>query len=430
MKDIVLDRLNKMEDLQQRRILRSLMTSVFLNLTEYQEELNRKVEERVFGEVVEQDGQYDIYGTICHRDERDPLHEYLFPMLPEDGEPEQIDLNQISLALAEGVEARLFTIYLECSHLQIRSLLQSGRTFTGQLVTQRRRYEIRVRLQQNRDYIDEIDKLYPLFLKNGQPWKTVNHPYVYKFVDVILTGCDQELDAEEEEITEVTIQLEEFEKFKRTGLIPLWNIQRLELKTGGFPVPAADRVNFEHVLPLRKLGLEHGYLVEGDEDTIRYIKRTAEEITVVSPREKSDTWRVLRVVEPTSTFISKPTYALMTNRQKSDFVGNYGRKHAPRVVRSKGEVLQLIHSFEAASLLEFIDLSIAEHPPLEPLTYELNHFLTDDIRSNSAQQVMRLIFSDQKLPSELRYMAEDLMSFLVSQVQLLFPEYRCEGEWA
>lgn len=89
-------------------------------------------------------------------------------------------------------------------------------------------------------------------------------------------------------VKQISIQLEELEPYKHMNLVPIWNIQRMEMKIGGFPVPAADRVNYEHVLPLRRTGTEHGYLVDGEEANIRYIKRSEEEITVVSPLDKSD----------------------------------------------------------------------------------------------------------------------------------------------
>lgn len=45
---------------------------------------------------------------------------------------------------------------------------------------------------------------------------------------------------------------------------------------------------------------------------------------------------------------------------------------------------------------------------------------------------MRLAFrrgSEDVLPVAPAYILSDLMSFLVSEVQMYFPEYKCEGEW-
>lgn len=431
MKDIVMDRLGKMEDLAQRKALRNLMTSVFLNLTEYQEELNKKLEQRVFEEVGSYDGKHDIFVSMCTREDYDPLHEYLFPMLPEDVEPTYISLTDIAEGLSRGESSRLFTVFLSCSYSEIQALLKSKRTFTGKLVTDRRTYSITVSLEANLAYTNEIERLYRIFLNNGLPWKTVHHPYAYKFVNVLLTQCDGELGVEEE-IREMSVHLEEFEPYKQTHLVPLWNIERLELKTGGFPVPAQDKVHFEHVLLLQDTGIEHGYLVDGDPDRIRYIRRTPEQITIVSKDTQSDLWNVLKLVEPRTSSVSRTTYPVVSNRQRADFLSNYVAQ-ASQIVRSKGEIVRIVHSFEGANLVELTDISVYEQEKMRDrprMTYELNLFLNDDVRVDHAKPSMVLTFRNVGMTAAHQYMGDDLLSFLVSQVQLFFPEYSCRGEWA
>lgn len=431
MKDMVMDRLGKMEDLAQRKILRNLMTSVFLNLTEYQEELNKKLEQRVFEEVGSYDGKHDIFVSMCRGEDYDPLHEYLFPILPEDVEPTYIPLKEIAEGLSLGEPSRLFTVFLSCSYSQIQALLKSKRTFAGKLVTDYRTYSITVSLEANLDYIKEIERLYRIFLNNGLPWKTVHHPYAYKFVNVLLTHCDGELGAEEE-IREMSVDLEEFEPYKQTHLVPLWNIERLQLKTGGFPVPAQDKVHFEHVLPLQETGIQHGYLVDGDPESIRYIKRTPEQITIVSKDTQSDLWNVLKLVEPRISSISKTTYPVVSNRQRADFLSNYVAQGG-QIVRSKGEIVRIVHSFEGANLVELADISVHEQVKMQgkpQITYEMNLFLNDDVRADHAKPIMVLTFRNVAIPANGQFMGDDLLSFLVSQVQLFFPEYSCRGEWA
>ncbi|WP_438351900.1 normocyte-binding protein [Paenibacillus sp. FA6] len=428
MKDIVQDRISKMEDLQQRRMLKNMMTGVFLNLVEYQDDLNRKLERRVFDEIEGDDGKHDIFTALCPREELDPIHEFLYPIIPQDAEAPVIDMKHIVDALGQKEEVILTTLFLQCNYSLIKQLLQSDREFKGVLVTQNGRYTVKVRLKQNRTYQDEIEKLYHVFITNGLPWRTINHPYIHKFVDVVLTGCDGELE-ETEEISEVTVHLEEYESYKRVNLIPLWNIQKLELKTGGFPIPAEDRVNYEHVLPLLKTGIRHGYLVNGDQEDIRYIKRTEDEITIVSSRDKSDIWHLLQIAEPVDTVIGKLAYDVISNRKVEGFIGKYRHKQDQRV-RSKGEIIRMIHSFEESKMLELIDHELDESRECRSVTYELNSFVSDHVRSEQGKTRMILRFRSSVIRGESQFILEDLMSFLVSEIQLAFPEYKCEGEWA
>lgn len=428
MKDMILERLSRMEDLQQRRMLRDLMSGVFLNLVDYQEDLNRRLEQRVFEEVGEYEGKYDVFVSMCQRDEWDPLHEYLFPMLPGDTELGKVDLSSIASGLRNGEEIPLCTMFLACTHKDIQQLLLSNRSFEGKLTTSQGCYTFEFRLERNMAYIREIERLYHIFLSNGLPWKTINHPYAHKFVDAVLIRLDGEMD-EGEEVLELSVHLEEYESFKRVDMIPLWNIQRLELKAGGFPVPALDRINFEHVLSLRKTGVQHGYLVDVADDTVRYVKRSREELTVVSSLDQTVVWQMLMLVEPFESVMSKPGYALMSNRQKQNFIDGYHRRQG-QVVRSRGDILRVVHSFVVAESLELADVEIRPPGASPALTYELNRFITDEIRVDNGKWRMCLRFKNQGFAESLSFMAVDVMSFLVSEVQLMFPEYRCEGEWA
>src|SRR5690606_2331641 len=157
--------------------------------------------------------------------------------------------------------------------------------------------------------------------------------------------------------------------------------------------------------------------------------RSPEELTVVSTRDKSDAWQVLKVVEPVGTSMSKLSYALMSNRQRDDFISNYGRRQG-QVVRSKGEIVRIIHSFAVSEWLELVDVEIRPPSARPALTYELNRFITDEVRVDNGKWRMCLKFNYRDSGRELGYLAEDMMSFLVSEVQMSFPEYRCEGEWA
>ncbi len=429
MKDMIRDRLNKMEDLEQRRMLKDLMTGVFLNLVEYQETLNKQIEQRVFDEVLPQEERHDVYVTLCAREDLDPIHEFLYPIIPEDAEPQTVYLSEASEALARQEEMKLFTFYMECGQQELQSLLNSNRTFRGEIVTSGGRHAITVRLKSSAAYISKVEELYRVFRKNSLPWKSINAPYVFKFVDCVLVSSDDgEAWDKQHAVKELSIHLEEFEPYKRTNMIPLWNIQKLDMKTGGFPVPASDRINYEHVLPLRKTGTEHGYLVDGDESHIRYIKRSEEDITIVSPLEKSDSWTVLKIAGPVATRVGRMDYPLFSNNKREGFAGKYARQEG-RSVRSKGEIARMVHAFQAAEGLELEDVQVVAPRPALGITYPLNAFVSDHVRVETDKHRMILRFSRHgKQPGQAIFL-DDLLSFLVSEIQLAFPEYCCEGEW-
>ncbi|MGE7913079.1 normocyte-binding protein [Lysinibacillus xylanilyticus] len=423
MKELMIERLRKIEDLEQRQLLKDIVSGVFVNLIDYQDEMNKKLEERIFNEIDDVENRFDIYVTLSSKEDIDPIHECLFPMRPADIESKSINFKKMLEAFKNNESVELFTLFLECDSIKIQQLLAEQRLFNGKLVTTEGQVEIKVSLSQNTDYLQEINKLYPLFQVNGSPWKTINHPFVYKFFNVNLVNCPPL--NEDAEITEIIVDLEEYEQEKRLNMVPLWNIERHEVKNVGFPIPAIDKVNYEHVLSIRKIGNEHGYLVEADEDNVRYVKRSDNELTIVSPRDKSGVWQLIKIAKMEDEKIGKLNYELVSNRRIEHFIHKFANKYTANV-KTKGEITRMINSFEAADSFELVDVEIVDSYSGTSFTHSANTFLTEMIGENNYKKTMLLKF---KANEERNFIANDILSFLVSEVQRHFFEYECVGVW-
>lgn len=218
---------------------------------------------------------------------------------------------------------------------------------------------------------------------NGLYWKTVNNPYIHKFFDVVLVDCPP-LNANTE-IKEITINLEEFENKKRLDMVPLWNIERLEIKNIGFPTPAIDKVNYEHVLSIRKTGSQHGYLVDVDGEDIRYIKRSENELTIVSPQDKSGLWKVLKITEINKEKIGDMNYEVVSNKRVDSFMNKFANKYMVSV-KTKAEIIRLVNSFEAAEKMKLVDVEIINEYQGESFYNPMNPFLIDPVGEHSGKK--------------------------------------------
>lgn len=423
MKELMIERLRKIEDLEQRQLLKDIVSGVFVNLIDYQDEMNKKLEDRIFNEIDDVENRFDIYVTLSFKEDVDPIHDCLFPMRPADLENKSINFKKMLEAFKNNESAELFTLFLECDSIKIQQLLDEQRHFNGKLVTTEGQVDIKVSLTQNKDYLQEINKLYPLFQINGLPWKTINHPFVYKFFNVNLVECPPL--NEDTEITGIMVDLEEYEQEKRLNMVPLWNIERHEVKNVGFPIPAIDKVNYEHVLSIRKIGNEHGYLVEADEENVRYVKRSDNELTIVSPQDKSGVWQLIKVAKMEDEKIGKLNYELVSNRRIEHFIHKFANKYTTNV-KTKGEITRMINSFEAANRFELVDVEIVESFSGTSFTHSANTFLTEMLGENNHKKTMLLKF---KANEERNFIANDILSFLVSEVQRHFFEYECVGVW-
>lgn len=420
MKDIIIDRLNKIEDLEQRKILKNIMQGVFTNLIDYEENVFKDIEARVFNEIEDIGKKYDIYITICDKNKVDPVDEFLHPIFKEDIEDKKYDIKEMLQKLKNKEKVKLATVFINSSYITIKELIHNERSYEGKLITDKGIHKIEIKLEQNKKYMKEIEKLYDIFQSNSLSWRTINNPYANKFFDVALIKCEEI--TEEEEIKEISLNLEEYEKYKMIDIVPLWNIERVNLKSSGFPVPAIDKVNFEHLLSLKKLGVDNGYLVDAKEE-VSYIKRTENELTIVSPKEKAGSWKIFKIVQPQLEEIRKCEYRLVSNSRIDGFINRFSQKQAS-IIRTRGEINRIINSFEVSKDFELMAIEIEDEKE-KGMTYDMNSFIADDIRLGDNKKIMTLKFEAQLKDSTIIY---DLISFLVSEIQLYFPEYKCEGE--
>jgi hypothetical protein len=422
MKDIIIDKLSKMEDLEQRKILKDIISGVFLNLIDYQESFNKNLEERIFSEIEDKEKRYDVYVTVNNIDNIDPVDDFLYPIISTDLEEKKNDAGKIYEKLIKNEEVCLYTVFMNCDYLKIKEIMRSKKKYTGEIITDNQKYKIKVKLEQNKSYINEIENLYEIFQKNSFCWKTINNPYANKFFDVIITDCEA-LENEENEIKEINIDFEEIEEYKMTDVIPLWNVKRMSVKSDGFPMPALDRVNFEHLISLKKLGLDNGYLVDENEGLVKYVMRTSDSLTIVSPEEKASSWNILKISGQGKEQERKLQFELVSNSRKKSFINKFAQKNS-QAIRTKGEIARIVNSFEVSKYFELTEIEIIDSKPKRGTTYDMNYFIIDDIRVAKDKKVMNLKFKANK-DSIIIY---DLLSFIISEIQMYFPEYQCEGE--
>ena len=117
-------------------------------------------------------------------------------------------------------------------------------------------------------------------------------------------------------------------------------------------------------------------------------------------------------------------YEVLSNQRKLGFGGRYTTVKS-LVIRTKGEIARLLEAYEAGRELVFQDTEILESYAKPQQTMDCNHFIDENIRADRFKRIMVIKFQAKDRED---YLVLDKMSFLVSEVQLLFPEYRCIGE--
>lgn len=423
MRDEIYQKLNDIEDLQDRTILKKVLNSLFIALEEYSRKRIDDLEERVFKELNYSQEKYYIFSTITKRESIDPTNEFLFPMLIKDLEEKTYDISEIIENIKEKIETKMFKVFLKCDYLTFKNITQSKKIFNGKIETTKRSYKGYFTLRKNSEYYEKIIQIYKSFIDNKIPWVTVNTAYISKFADVVLLECEEEI-ASDEIITSISIDYGVHNKYIEQDMVPLWNIKKVSLKSSGFPMPCEDSVNFEHIISLQKEGADHGYLVQHHSSNIEYIVRNENSLIISSPNEEAQVYDTLKLVAPVESKIEKYQYEIVSNARKSTFIGRLSLK-AGNSIKTKGELARIISSFQVSEYLEFQYVKLEIESDISKAgTYDMNYFIADEIREDYGKKVLVLYF---KAVDSDNYLTSDILSFIVSEIQLLYPEYKCEG---
>jgi len=420
MKQMIRDEIQSISNLQERIIFKELMEGVFLSLYETNVHMYQQLEERVMNDLAYDVNQYLIITGIVERNYLDPIHPYLTVMREEDWNLTVHKVSHIRQKIAEEGFCCIGTIFLQCDYLQIERLLSEKKTYKG-IIKAASEYPVHIHLQQNQSYLSEVQHLYHLFIKNGIPWQTVNSPYLFKMIDVYITELSNECQ-ENDIVTSFEVDLEAFSKNVCYDIIPIWNVHHLSLESAGFPVACGDHKNYEHVISIQDVSEKSVYLVDENID-ITSVRRQETELFVITPTESNQEWNIYTIKNGGKSRLERYTYPIMENLRKDSFAERLQRKNG-QVVKTKGELKRFVRDFGFENYLEYVDCILENKVDKKQETYSMNFFLKDEIREKDKQKQLLLLF---EMKSEQTWLVRDLMSFITSEVQELYPEYQCGG---
>lgn len=419
----IYEKLNEIKDLNDRVILKKIINSVFQSLEEYSKDKLNELEKRVFDEVPYVKEKYNIYSTIVKRDKLDVTDEFMHPMLEEDIEEKVYDTLEILKALENNEHKNMFKIFLKCDYLIVKEFFENNSNIKGVIETNKKVHEAYFKVVKNKQYTDKVCRIYKSFINSNIAWTTINNPYIHKISDVVLVGCEDKIDADEE-IVRIEVDFGEYNKYVEYDMVPVWNVKEMKLNSDNFPVPGKEKISYEHSISVEKEGTENGYLVDQDNEVINFVTVTQKSVKLNTDVKEVKCWNLWCIVSANKNQNEKYEYDLMTNEVNMSF-SNKLAFEKPYTVKTKTELSRVINSFKASKDLIFMDVKLQERFSEElKQTYEVNDFLIDEIRDENIKKILILYF--KPLDKE-NYLNKDILSFLVSEVQYLYPEYECEG---
>ncbi len=422
MEEMIKKEISMINGLQERVVFKDVVERLFLSLYETNQEMYRELESRVMDDLAFDINRYQVTTGIVEKEYLDPTHHLFAPMREDDRNTKEYSLPEILDQISIEGCFLVRTVFMEYDYLGIEKLL-SRKKIGGRIWTTQGDYPAEFEVRRNEDYLREISHLYEVFVNNGIPWQTVNAPYLYKFIDVYLTGVPKEV-TPSQSLLKIEPDLEEFAPWAHEEFVPIWNIRKLMMDSVGFPVPCEDHKTYEHTISIREHGNEHVYLVD-DKINIHNIRQRTNRLIIMGEEAEARKWQVYTIRSGRNRKFERFTYPLMANQRKDEFLERFGRRHE-RHVRTGGELDRFLQGFGMEDYLEYQGYEILDREcdAGTPETYSMNDFIIDEIRDRESRKKLVLLFKKRDVQA---FLLRDIMSFLVSEVQLLYGEYMCEG---
>jgi hypothetical protein len=412
-----------MKNTEERVLLKEILSDVFLPLYDEIEIKYAALEQRVRDELPMVYDAYTVYSTVLQRARLDIKHEYLSAMIPSEAEEPVLDARKLTEDLRDGSQPAIETVFCESDYLKCLQLMRGEQKFGGAFVVKSERFPIKCRLLPVDRYRSKAEALHNAFQRNEVPWTTVNGAYLNKFFDVCLTEIAQTIPPGMKiRPSQIEIDFGSYKETIKRGFIPVWNVDMYRHKGEDFPMPVIDSVNYEYRFDTGALGEECGFLVNYDNAYILYTRREGGALVVVSNKQKELVWDMYRFRRRHDTPVDTYPYPILSNARKDSFSTRLLNKYGAHIA-TKAEMRKLLDSFEASEHVELTGFHFAGEQ-LYGDTYDMNPFIRDEVRDPGFQRTLALSFKAKNKDS---FLNRDVASFLVSEFQSAFPEYRCVG---
>ena len=421
MEQYIRKRMMEISQLEDRASYKEIVGNLLLDLYRYNQEAYEKLEERILQESNPRQGSYAVYMGLTDGEHYDATDSFLYPMREEDTGKREVSANDVNEAVKSGESIRLYTVFLQAKASVISRLLHENKVFSGVIQTDKRQYRCTFTLRRSESYLELVKDLYYVFSANSQPWTTVCEAYLMKLLDVYLVTAENI--PQKDTIEEIRVDFEGYADLVRYDRIPLWNLKKVKEKTSTYPEPCIDKVNYEHRIFAHRLAPDCEYLVADTNVEITNIRRVNGDLLISCTLDTPYEWELYQIRQDNKK--GYYPYPVMGNCCKESFSGNITELYR-RSIKTRGEMARLIEAFDYGGYVAFKGVEVCKLPPdrWEWSNYNMDGFVQDEIRVGDARQALLLHF----VPADgENYMNEDIMSFYVTQIQKLFPEYQCIG---
>lgn len=286
-------------------------------------------------------------------------------------------------------------------------------------------YSFIFKLEKDDSYDRKIKEIYDVFGLNGLKWRTLNTPYLYKAFKVVIVEFKEELLEElkkTDEVLNIDIDKKGFEKNWVEDHLILWNVIHINMLGNGEINPTKDRIHYEHTLFFNNNN--NVYLCHDKEIYIYYIQRILNGFRIITDENREMKWEFIKIAEADEkVYEKKLNYPVFSNRINPSFINKIKMENDIRL-RNLGEIKRIVNSFDdITKRMELVRVEITDEEKRYISTNDSNPFVIDEFKLKGKNSNMYFYFKIIKKD----FYIKEILDFIISELQLYFPEYDCKG---
>ncbi len=395
MEAYIKQRLAEITDTDERSVAKEALLKGMLPAIRVMEERYRNLEERIKKEIEIPGSRFAVYTLAVRRQDYDATNRTWFPVCGED--------------IQDGAVCR--RIYFRGNEAEKKDFERAS-CF---LATDQEGNTRRIGIRRSEDYRRAMESLYGLFVYNRIPWRTVNTGDLERFYDVYPMETEENMEG-------WSFSFGEWERLIHRDYILLWNLEQFTFRCMKFMTPCLDGKYYEHELNLEDYDPDSGYMVEGNEDILS-IRYENGRILMTSFLETFENWRACRFCGYLDMESHGYGGRVLGNAREESFAdhltGRYGQG-----IHSRTEIFRIVRGLDVEEWVKLADCRIREREQDGSFRADMNWFIREELFPMETRRVLELSFEKQ---GGTEADAEDMLRYVISQVQLLLDEYKCVG---
>lgn len=415
-KKIIENELKNLE-VDDRILFRKTSLKTFEYLVNNLEKRMEDFEAKILDSTISQEDNMNIVTMIVPKDDFYLYEERFSPVLPSDG----IDKKLLEILDTEEKIYKKIVLntdrdkFLELEEIEIN----------GTVHIEEKEYSFTFKLEKDNEYMEKIKEIYEVFGLNGMKWKTLNTPYFNKIFKLKIKDYDREILEvlkKVDENIEIVIEKNELEKYWMEDYILVWNIIRMSMMGNGEIQPTKDRIHYEHTLFFNNI--RNIYLCPDKDIYIYYIQRIGTGFRIITDENREMKWEFIKISDTDEKVCEKKLgLPVFSNRMNLSFINKIKMENDIRL-RNLGEIKRIVNSFtDVTSRIELINVEVTDHEKKYVATNDLNPFMIDEFKLKGENSNIYLYFRELKRDVHIK----EIMDFIISELQIYFPEYRCRG---